>query len=135
MGENAMRHLVNLDLRAYAELLSYLVMSQLHSRSTSGEWLTLPNLVATERIWLEANGGISTSITIISIASWSQSVAETLSAEDPIAMGTDTIAMFSGDPRLDFGIRLVRTVYNRCQNHLMEMGWFMGGKMRYRHDG
>ena len=48
---------LNLDLRARAELLTYLVASQLLAKSVSGRWLAIENVVETERIWLAANGG------------------------------------------------------------------------------
>ncbi|XUW90944.1 hypothetical protein OH764_28900 [Burkholderia sp. M6-3] len=48
---------LNLDLRARAELLTYLVVSHLLARQMTGEWLSVEHLVESTTLWLKTNGG------------------------------------------------------------------------------
>jgi hypothetical protein len=48
-----------LDDEARAELLTYLVVSQLIGRARTAEWLKPGQLVESERTWRAANGGHS----------------------------------------------------------------------------
>ncbi|MPW20675.1 hypothetical protein GCT13_28305 [Paraburkholderia sp. CNPSo 3157] len=124
---------LKLDLRARAELLAFLVESQLLARFVSGDWLTIGNVVELERIWLAANGGDADWLQRVSISSWSQTLAERAEVNLPVVLGDESAAA-SENPRLDFRATFVRAVYDMCLDHLVEMGWFMNGTLR-SHDG
>jgi len=122
---------LNLDLRARAELLTYLVASQLLAKSVCGRWLTIENVVETQRVWLAANGGGVDWLERVSISSWSQTLARRVDVKLPVVLGAESAAtLFSENPRLDFGAPFVRAVYHMCLDHLVEMGWFMNGRLR-----
>jgi hypothetical protein len=122
---------LKLDLRARAELLAFLVESQLLARLVSGDWLTIENVVEWERIWLAANGGDADWFERVSISSWSQALAERVELNLPVALGVESAAA-SENPRLDVRSTVVRAVYDMCLDHLVEMGWFMNGRLRSR---
>ncbi|SIT43972.1 conserved hypothetical protein [Paraburkholderia piptadeniae] len=122
---------LKLDLRARAELLAFLVESQLLARLVSGDWLTIGNVVELERIWLAANGGDADWFQRVSISSWSQTLAERVEVNLPVVLGVESAAG-SENPRLDFRATFVRAVYDMCLDHLVEMGWFMNGRLRSR---
>jgi hypothetical protein len=87
------------DLRARAEFLTYLVASQLLSKSVGGDWLTIENVVEFERIWLTANGGGGDWLERVSISSWSQPLAERVEMNFPVVLGAESAAtMFSEKP-------------------------------------
>jgi hypothetical protein len=48
---------LNFDLRARAELLTYLVASHLFARRMTGDWLSSDHVVESTRIWLATNDG------------------------------------------------------------------------------
>jgi hypothetical protein len=117
-----MDKLSNFDLRAGAELLTYLVASQLLAKSLTGDWLAIEQVVESERIWQEANGGRADWLQRVSIASWAQAVAEKVDVKFPISLGVESVnVMFSENPRLDFRAPFVRAVYQICLNHLVQM--------------
>ncbi|BFG81457.1 hypothetical protein PTKU46_94910 [Paraburkholderia terrae] len=122
---------VKLDLRARTELLAFLVESQLLARFVGGDWLTIENVVEFERIWLAANRGDADWFERVSISSWSQTLAERVEVNLPVAFGVGSAAA-SENPRLGFRATLVRMVYDMCLGHLVEMGWFMNGRLRSR---
>ena len=121
---------LNLDLRARAELLAFLVESQLLTRFVSGDWLTVGDVVELERIWLAANGHDAEWFERVSISSWSKTLAERVELNLPVMLGIESAAV--SEPRPDFRAKFVRAVYEMCVDHLVEMGWFMNGKLRTR---
>ncbi|EUC20338.1 hypothetical protein [Paraburkholderia hospita] len=92
---------LKLDLRARAELLAFLVESQLLARFDSGDWLTIENVIELERIWPAANGGDADWFERVSISSWSQMLAESVEVNLPVVLGVESAAA-SENPRLDF---------------------------------
>ena len=108
-----------------------LVASQLLAKSVSGRWLTIENVVETERVWLAANGVGVDWLERVSISSWSQTLAQRVDVKLPVVLGAESAAtLFSENPRLDFAAPFVRAVYHMCLDHLVEMGWFMNGRLR-----
>jgi hypothetical protein len=121
---DAMTSPPNLDLRAQAELLTYLVASQLLAKSATGEWLALEHQVDLSRLWLVTHDGRADWLQRISVSSWAQRVAERVNMSFPIEIDVQSaLAMFSEQPRLEFGAPFVRTVYQVCLNHLANMCW------------
>ncbi|MGY6163996.1 hypothetical protein [Paraburkholderia strydomiana] len=53
-----MNNPLNLDLRARAELLAYLVASHLLARQMTGEWLSATRVVESTLLWLKTNGSL-----------------------------------------------------------------------------
>jgi hypothetical protein len=122
---------LNLELRAKAELLTYLVASQLLAKSVTGDWLTIENVVVFERIWLAAHGGGADWLERVSISSWSRTLAQRVDVKFPVMLGAESVeTMFSENPRLDFRAPFVRAVYHMCLNHLVETGWFKDWALR-----
>jgi hypothetical protein len=121
---DAMTSPPNLDLRAQAELLTYLVASQLLAQSATGEWLAIEHQVDLSRLWLVTHGDRADWLQRVSVSSWAQRIAERIDMSFPIEIDVQSaLAMFSERPRLEFGAPFVRTVYQVCLNHLANMCW------------
>ena len=125
-----MNQSLKLDLRARAELLAFLVESQLLTRFVSGDWLTVGDVVELERIWLDSNGHDADWFERVSIPSWSKTLAERVELNLPVMLGVESSAV--SEPRPDYCAKVVRAVYEMCVDHLVEMGWFMNGRLRTR---
>jgi hypothetical protein len=120
-----------LGLRERAEFLTYLVAVQVLARNATGHWLPAGSVVAAERIWMDANGDIADWLERVSIASWSQRIAERVDSNLLHGMDTECVAsILSVTPKLDFRATFVRTIYHDCLDHLTTMGWFIGGRTR-----
>jgi hypothetical protein len=117
---------LNLDIRARAELLTYLVASQLLAKTTTGEWLAIKHVVESEQIWLSANGGGTDWLERVSISSWSQQLAQRLVGSMPVDLNSaSATSMFCENPRLDFRVPFVRRVYQCCLTYLVVTRWFV----------
>ncbi len=111
---------LNPDVKARAELLTYLVASQLLAKSTTGDWLGIEQVVESAWIWLAANGGVADWLERISLSSWARKIAERVDITFPVALSDASAAMmFSEKPRLNFREPFVRAVYQRCRDHLL----------------
>jgi hypothetical protein len=100
-----------------------------------GSWVAIGSLSRTssnlkESGWA-ANRGDADWFERVSISSWSQTLAERVEVNLPVAFGVGSAAA-SENPRLGFRATLVRMVYDMCLGHLVEMGWFMNGRLRSR---
>jgi hypothetical protein len=111
---------LNLDLRARAERLTYLVASQLLTKAATGDWLAVEQVVESAWSWLAADGGGMDWLQRISIWSWAQAIAERMNITFPVALSKASAAMlFSENPRLDFREPFVRAIYQQCLDHLV----------------
>ena len=119
------------DLRDKAELLTFLVVSQLVEKRQSGKWLEVDAVVGLEREWFESRAKEVPWLERVSIATWSAPLASRLEDIVPqfskIACKTFTV---KGSQGLDFRIPLVRAVYLHSFNHLGKYGWFFSGYLR-----
>lgn len=101
---DAMTSPPNLDLRAQAELLTYLVASQLLAQSATGEWLAIEHQVDLSRLWLVTHGDRANWQQRVSVSSWAQRIAARIDMSFPIEIDVQSAsAMFSERPRLEFG--------------------------------
>jgi hypothetical protein len=101
---DAMTSPTNLHLRAQAELLTYLVASQLLAKSATDEWLAVEHQVDLSRLWLVTHGDRADWLQRVYISSWAQRVAARVDMSFPIEIDVQSaLAMFSEQPRLEFG--------------------------------
>jgi len=113
------RHFVpdvpNLDNEARSELLSYLVVSQLVSRSRTEGWLTTVHLAELEQIWLTANGGRCGLADSLGLAKMSVVVAGRVWQLPPFRDAGFHAKFFTDGWRLDYRSSLVRCLYESCR--------------------
>jgi hypothetical protein len=109
----------NLDDEARAELLTYLVASQLIGRARSGEWLKIDHLIESEQLWLKANGGNCDLPDRLRLAADSLRIASgvlVFPAMQDLALLT---RLFTDGWRLDYRSPVVRGLFDVCTNHLL----------------
>jgi hypothetical protein len=69
---------LNLDLRARAELLAYLVSSHLLAKQLTGDWLSPDHVVESTTLWLRTNGAGSDVMQRVMLSSRALEVARQL---------------------------------------------------------
>jgi len=121
----AMSNPLNLDLRARAELLAYLVVSHLLARQMTGEWLSVEHLVESTTLWLKTNGGGADVMQRVMLSTRALDVARGLEQTlgPAVAPGSVT-ALFCENLRLDFRSPVARGIYQHCVTHLVDSGCF-----------
>jgi len=111
---------LNLELRARAELLAYLVVSHFVARQTTGEWLSPDHVVESTKMWFAANGGGTDVIGRVMLASRARQIAEQLALIAPVALGPGQLsAMFCENLRLNFQSPIAQGVYQHCLSELV----------------
>lgn len=116
---------LNLDLRARAELLTYLVASHFVARQLTGEWLSSDHVVESTKIWLAANGGGADTLQRVMLASRAREIAEQMELISPLTFEPGQVtSMFCENLRLDFRSLAARDVYQHCLNQLLHSRWY-----------
>ncbi|MBN3761612.1 hypothetical protein [Burkholderia sp. Ac-20365] len=109
-------------LRTRAELLTYLVISQILQKSTTAEWLSDEQVVLAARRWHRVKGGRDDWLERIKISGRARAVAENLAAFVPLTLTCrGAVELFAVIPRLDFREPYVRTVYRYCVDYIVDM--------------
>ncbi|WP_147329576.1 hypothetical protein [Paraburkholderia sp. DHOC27] len=120
-----MNHPLNMDLRARAELLTYLVSSHLMARQLTGDWLSPTHVVESTTIWLNANGAGAGVMQRVMLSSRALTIAkEVESARLPIFSPERLATLFCENLRVDFRSESARAVYQYCLNSLVRTRWF-----------
>jgi hypothetical protein len=112
---------LNLDLRARAELLAYLVSSHLLAKQLTGEWLSADHIVESTTLWLNTNGGGADVMQRVMLSSRAVEVAQALETAQLSAFTSDMVAaLFCENLRLDFRSETARTIYQQCLTWLVD---------------
>jgi hypothetical protein len=112
------------DLRAQAELLAYLVISQLITRQTTGDWMSIELTVESTRAWLHSSRRNEEAIRRVMIASRALDLAQGIRSELGLVLNGSTVAsMFDENCRLDFNSTVAHDIYLRCRDFLVGMRW------------
>ncbi|CAB3773771.1 hypothetical protein [Paraburkholderia humisilvae] len=110
---------MSLDLRARVELLTFLVVSHLLSRSTTGEWLSAEHVVESTRMWFSANGANADWLQPVILASGALDVAQRVACNSPSMADIKSVSsMLCENLRLDFRSPLSCSLYEVCLNYL-----------------
>ncbi|MFM0502935.1 hypothetical protein [Paraburkholderia caffeinilytica] len=120
-----MKNPLNLDLRARAELLAYLVSSHLLAKQLTGEWLSHGHVVESTTLWLKTNGGGADVMQRVMLSSRALELARQLeTARLPVFSRQMITTLFCENLRLDFRSEMARTIYQHCLTHLAGTRWF-----------
>ncbi|WP_429294725.1 hypothetical protein [Paraburkholderia sp. CI3] len=116
---------LNLDLRARAELLAYLVAPHLLARQMTGEWLSVGHVVESTALWLKTNGGGADVMERVMLSARAHDIARGLekTSGSAIAPGSVT-ALFCENLCLDFCSPVARDIYQHCLTYLVNVGCF-----------
>lgn len=102
------------DPHECADLLTYLVMSQLLKHSLTGEWLTAEHAVEFTHLWMHANGPLDL-LARASLASRAQALAVQTLRRSKQLFDANTLATAFVDPaRLDYRSAPVIEVHRVC---------------------
>jgi hypothetical protein len=111
---------LNLDLRARAELLAYLVSSHLLAKQLTGEWLSHGHVVESTTLWLNTNGGNADIHERVMLSSRALELARQLETEPlPVFSRQMICTLFCENLRLDFRSETARTIYQHCLTYLV----------------
>ena len=114
-----MTRLLDFDLRARAEVLTYLVASQLAQRQMSRRWLEVEDLVQSTHMWLRFNRMQASWLQRVTLAGRAQAVAEHIARTSKRRFGPDTVAgMFCDGVGLNFQSSAVVDLYIVCSRYL-----------------
>jgi hypothetical protein len=115
---------LNLDLRARAELLAYLVSSHLLAKQLTGDWLSLDHVVESTALWLNTNGGGADVMQRVMLSSRALELAGQLEMAPLPAFSRQTFTtLFCENLRLDFRSETARTIYQHCLTYLVGTRW------------
>ncbi|TCF97576.1 hypothetical protein BZM26_30710 [Paraburkholderia strydomiana] len=125
MDLTTMSNPLNLDLRACAELLAYLVASDLLARQMTGEWLSVDHPVKSTMLWVNTNGRGADVMERVMLFARAHDIARGFenTLGSAVAPGSVT-ALFCENLRLDFGSPVARDIYQQCLTHLVDSGCF-----------
>jgi hypothetical protein len=111
---------LNLDLRARAELLTFLVVSHLLARSMTGEWLSPEHVVESTRMWLSANGANTDWLQRVILSSRALDAAQAVALRSPLMADFKSVSsMLCENLRLDFRSPVASSLYETCLNYLL----------------
>ncbi|RDK00785.1 hypothetical protein [Paraburkholderia lacunae] len=114
-----MTRLLDFDMRARTELLTYLVASQLAMRQKTSHWLKVEHLVESTHIWLRLNGREADWLQRVTLAYRAQHLAEHVARTSQRRYDEKTVAgMFFGGLRLDFRSPAVLEIFIACAANL-----------------
>lgn len=122
---STMTNPLNLDLRARAELLAYLVASHLLARQMTGDWLSSDHVVESTAIWLRRNGGGADVMQRVMLSTRALEVAQQLETDSLPEFTPQLVpTLFCENLRLDFRSPTTREIYQRCLTRLLHTRWF-----------
>jgi hypothetical protein len=97
-----------------AELLCYLVVSELVARAMTGEWLRTDHLVASMRVWLGGNRRECDWQDRLTIARLAADLAPEVLTSFQLTAKIDLAALFEEAWRLDYCSPVVRNIHEGC---------------------
>lgn len=120
-----MNNPLDLDLRARAELLTYLVSSHLLAKQLTGDWLSPDHVVESTTLWLRTNGAGADVMQRVMLSSRALEVARHLETVPLPAFSPPMITtLFCENLRLDFRSEAARAIYQHCLTWLVGTRWF-----------
>ncbi|MBC8739460.1 hypothetical protein F6X40_22245 [Paraburkholderia sp. UCT31] len=108
----------NLDEVARAELLCYLVASQIIWRRYTDKWMPSDHLIDSARIWLDANGGACDWLERAELGEASLTLASMFHSERVMPTQIDLARLFTDGGRLDYRNSSTRILHTLCVEHL-----------------
>lgn len=114
------------DLRAQSELLTFLVISHLATRHSTGQWMSVENAVESTLFWPSAKTSDDDVVRRAMLASRALPLAQAIETESSLVLDGCTLAsIFDSNLRLDFSSAISRNIYNRCLDHLLHVKWYL----------
>jgi hypothetical protein len=108
-----------LNDRERAELLCFLVISQLIAHASTGEWLRTDHLVESTRGWLASNSARCEWLERAKLAQMSGTLALRFLLFAPFSDGTQILNLLTDGWRLDYRSPEVHRMLDVCAAHLL----------------
>ena len=109
------------DTDAQAELLTYLVVSQLLMRHRAGRWLTVELVVASTRLWLRSHGDRIDWLQRIDLASRARGLAENMTKIEGVTIDAKGLRQaLLGCQRPDFRSPAAARIYSFCIDFVVD---------------
>jgi hypothetical protein len=119
------------DISAQAELMTFLVVSQLVKRHLTGRWLKVEHVVESTHLWLHVNGGGIDWIQRVMLASRAQELAAHVTRVSTVRFDARTLAgAFVDYRRLDYKSPAVAEVYRTCLLNVIRKWQSAGNRAR-----
>src|SRR5689334_14607771 len=110
---------VRANLRAQAEMLTFLVISHLATKFATGGWMSTENTVESSAYWSKAIQRDEDVVARVMLTSRALSIAKVIEAETGLALSGSALAsIFDSNLRLDFSSTTTRDIYDRCRTYL-----------------
>jgi hypothetical protein len=110
------------DLRAHAEMLTFLVISHLATKFATGGWMSVASTVESSVYWSRSMQRDGDVVTRVMLASRALSIAEAIEVETGLTLNGSALAsIFDSNLRLDFSSAMTREIYEQCQTHLLAL--------------
>jgi len=107
------------DDEARAELLCYVVVSQLIARAKTGEWMRTDHLVETIKLWTRASGASAAWLDSVRLGNVSQDLAQSVWAIELLRDPAELAVLFTDGWRLDYRSPIVRGIHDVCAGRLL----------------
>ncbi|TDY17062.1 hypothetical protein B0G81_8242 [Paraburkholderia sp. BL6665CI2N2] len=109
------------DTGAQAELLAFLVVSQLLMRHVGRRWLTVEQVVESTHLWLRSHGDRVDWLERIELASRAQELAESVTRVEDITFKAGTLRRaFLGCGRQDYRSPAAARIYSVCIDYVID---------------
>lgn len=107
------------DIHSHAELLTYLVVSQLLRRHLTGKWLTAEHTIESTHLWMCVNGRLDL-LARVSLASQAEELAARMLGASKVGFDAKALAgAFFEAGHIDYRSPAVAEVHRACMKHVM----------------
>ncbi|KAK46230.1 hypothetical protein BG58_13925 [Caballeronia jiangsuensis] len=111
---------VRADIREHAEMMTFLVISQLATKFATGGWMSIENTVESSIYWSKSMPRDEDIVRRVMLGSRALSIAEAIEAETGLTLNGSALAsIFDSNLRLDFSSVVTRSIYDRCYAFLL----------------
>jgi hypothetical protein len=114
-GDNSQK----LDGPERADLLCFLVMSQLIGRASTGEWLRTDHVVEAARMWVASNSADCDWLERAKLARMSVEIAPRFLMFPCFRGAAEIVKLFVDGWQLDYRSTTIRDMLNVCAEHLL----------------
>ncbi|SFU25671.1 hypothetical protein SAMN05192563_103975 [Paraburkholderia aspalathi] len=109
------------DTNAHAELLTFLVVSQLLMRQVARRWLTVGQVVESTHLWLRSHGDCIDWLERIELAGRAQGLAESMTQIEGVTFKAGALRRaFLGCGRQDYRSPAAARIYSVCVDFVID---------------
>jgi len=108
------------NVRLQAELLTFLVISNLATRFATGGWMSAESTVESSTYWVRTMQRDEDVVARVMLTSRAVCIAKAIEAETGCTLNGSALAsIFDSNLRLDFASATTRDIFDRCHTYLL----------------